>query len=256
MLANEAVGESVDLSLVIACYDEEPHLRQSVAEVSETLAALPCSFELIFIDDCSRDRTPTLVAELAAEADNRRAAYHARNVGRGGSVAEGFRMARGRIVGFLDIDLEIPSGYIGVMLRAIEAGADAATARRVYEPGHDIASAVRTAASRVYAGLRTRLLRVPLRDTESGYKFFRRSAVLPLLDLALTTGWFWDTEIMVLAWLHGLKIREIDCPFVRRTDKRSTVRLVRDTRDYVVELGRFRRRVLEVRSDAGSRVRR
>ena len=230
----------VDFSLVIACYNEEPILESSVAETLRVLDAMRWSSELIFVDDASRDRTREIIERIVAAHPDRamRVLAHPANVGRGGTVADGIRAARGRFVGFLDIDLEVHVRYLLPCLLALEEGADVATARRVYR--FQWRSLDRYVLSRGYIWLMQRLLRVPLQDTETGFKLFRRDRILPVLDECRDRGWFWDTEIMVRAFHAGLRIVEVPVLFVRRYDKRSSVRPVRDTIEYFRQLLRFR----------------
>jgi hypothetical protein len=84
------------------------------------------------------------------------------------------------------------------------------------------------------------VLRVPLNDTETGFKFFRREKILPVLGRTEDRGWFWDTEIMVRAHHAGLTIIEIPALFIRRFDKRSSLHPFGDTLDYARKLWRFR----------------
>jgi glycosyltransferase involved in cell wall biosynthesis len=230
----------VDFSLVIACYNEEPILESSVAETLRVLDAMRWSSELIFVDDASRDRTREIIDRIVAAHPDRamRVLAHPANVGRGGTVADGIRAACGRFVGFLDIDLEVHVRYLLPCLLALEEGADVATARRVYR--FQWRSLDRYVLSRGYIWLMQRLLRVPLQDTETGFKLFRRDRILPVLDECRDRGWFWDTEIMVRAFHAGLRIVEVPVLFVRRYDKRSSVRPVRDTIEYFRQLLRFR----------------
>lgn len=232
-----------ELSVVIACYREAGHLRDSVAQLCTTLAAMGRSYELIFVEDCSDDGTPAVVAELVREAPHRRAIYHAHNVGRGGTVAEGFRLARGRIVGFLDIDLEVHCRHLPAVLAAIDAGADGATAFREYDVSWRPNALLRTILSRGYRWLFRRLFAVPFRDPEAGFKWFVRERILPVVDQTRDQGWFWDSEIMVLAHRAGLRVVEVPCRFERRADKQSTVRVVRDVWRYLVAIRAFRRRL-------------
>jgi glycosyltransferase involved in cell wall biosynthesis len=235
-----AAGGPVDFSLVIACYNEEPILEASVAETLRVLDALRWSFELIFVDDASRDRTAEVIDRIVAAHPQRaiRVIRHPSNVGRGGTVTDGLRAARGRFAGFLDIDLEVHARYLLPALLALEDGADVATALRVYR--FQWRSLDRYVLSRGYLWLMQRMLDVRLQDTETGFKLFRRDRILPVLDVCVDRGWFWDTEVMVRAAHAGLRIVEIPVLFVRRTDKVSTVRPVKDTIDYLRKLWRFR----------------
>lgn len=148
-------------------------------------------------------------------------------------------IAKGTVVGFIDIDLEISPVYIPSFVRMILDGkADVVTGLRVYR--EDASSYHRAILSRGYSVLVRTLLGIPLRDTETGYKFFRRRKVLPVMALTRHNGWFWDTEIMALAYRAGLRIREEPVLFVRRKDKKSSVRLVHDTLDYLRNIVLFR----------------
>lgn len=200
-------------------------------------------FEIIFVDDVSRDRTREILRLIVAENPevNIRVILHDVNQGRGATVTDGFRAARGEIAGFLDVDLEVHPRYIPSLARAIDRGADIATVRRVY--AFQVRSLDRYFMSRGYSWLVRRLLKVDLRDTETGYKFFRRERVLPLLDEIEDPGWFWDTEFMVRAFHRGLRVEEIPGAYVRRTDKTSTVRGLRDSLRYFRKLWRFRRKL-------------
>ncbi len=235
-----AAGATPYLSLVLACYNEAEHLESSFEEIRETLEQTQWPFEVIFVDDKSRDGTREILHAIQDAHPNLplRLLLHEENKGRGATVADGFRAARGTITGYLDIDLEVHCRYIPALTRAIEKGADIAIVRRIY--ALQLLSLDRYLMSRVYSWLVRRLLRVPFRDTETGYKFFRRETVLPLLDEIEDGGWFWDTEFMVRAAGHGLRVAEIPGAYVRREEKTSTVRGVRDSLRYFRQLLRFR----------------
>ena len=229
------------VSLVIACYNEEETLATSFAEILDTLRELSRPYEVIFVDDVSRDGTREILKDIVARHPDVdiKVILHEKNRGRGATVTDGFRAARGEIAGFLDVDLEVHSRYIPSLVRAIERGSDVATVRRIY--AFQIGSLDRYVMSRGYSYLVRRLLDVNIRDTETGYKFFRRDALLPVLDEIADPGWFWDTEFMVRAARRGLRITEVPGAYIRRRDKTSTVSGVRDSFRYFGKLLEFRR---------------
>jgi glycosyltransferase involved in cell wall biosynthesis len=240
MTDGAGAAPAVDFTLVVACYNEAPHLEASVAETFRVLDALRWTSEVIFVDDASRDRTRDVIQRIVAAHPDRalRVILHPANVGRGGTVTDGLRVARGRYAGFLDIDLEVHARYLLPCLLALEAGADVASAQRIYR--FQWRSLDRYLMSRGYLWLLQRTIKVPLRDTETGFKLFRRDRILPVLDRCEDRGWFWDTEIMVRAFHAGLRIEEIPALFLRRFDKQSTVQPWRDTIVYLRKLWRFR----------------
>jgi hypothetical protein len=235
------VAGAPHLSLVLACYDEAEHLAASFEEIRRTLEQAPFSFEVVFVDDASRDRTREILAGIVAAHPRLalRTILHDENRGRGATVSDGFRAARGEIAGYIDVDLEVHCRYVPSLVRAIDEGADVATLRRIY--AFQLGSLDRYLMSRGYSFLVRHLLDVGFADTETGYKFFRRERVLPLLDEIRDEGWFWDTEFMVRAARRGLRVEEIPGAYIRRGDKTSTVRGVRDSLRYFAQLLRFRR---------------
>jgi glycosyltransferase AglD len=230
-----------ELSVVLACYNEEEVLERSFPEIVGSLQQAGRPFEILFVDDNSRDRTRAIIESLvAAHPDlDIGVLLHERNQGRGATVTDGFRAARGAIAGYLDVDLEVHSRYIPSLVRAIENGADVATVRRIY--AFQLRSLDRYLQSRGYSWLVRKLLHVPLHDTETGYKFFRRDRLLSVLDEIRDPGWFWDTEFMVRALRHGLRIEEIPGAYIRRFDKTSKVSGLRDSLEYFQRLWAFRR---------------
>jgi glycosyltransferase involved in cell wall biosynthesis len=239
--------DRLDLSVVIACYNEEPLLEDSVRQLVEILDSTRWRYELIFVDDCSRDRTREIIDALIARYSDKafRRLLHEHNKGRGGTVADGIRMARGDVVGYIDIDLEVHARYIPQMVLTIQNGADVATALRVYKIQPRLFN--RFILSQGYVRLMRRLLQVDLMDTETGFKFFDRKRIMPVLEQTQDERWFWDTEIMVRSSLKGYRIEEIPCLFIRRYDKRSSVNVLRDTFEYFVTLWKFRSVVKQLR---------
>lgn len=229
------------LSLVLACYNEEQVLEASFAEIVDVLESFGRPYEILCLDDCSRDRTRAILGELPGRYPqvDLRVFLHERNRGRGATVSEGFRAARGELTGFLDVDLEVHARYVPSLVRALERGADVASVRRIY--AFQLRALDRYLMSRGYGFLVRRLLACRLHDTETGYKFFRRAPLLELLDEVHDPGWFWDTEIMVRALRRGLRVVEVPGAYLRRYDKTSTVHGLRDSIDYFRRLLAFRR---------------
>jgi glycosyltransferase involved in cell wall biosynthesis len=230
-----------DLSIIIACYNEEAILEESIRELEAAMNRTTYKYELIFIDDCSQDNTRELIKKIASANGHMRYIFHEKNVGRGGTVCEGIREAEGKIAGFLDIDLEVHARYIPSMVRAIEEGSDISSAYRLTYLRFD--SITRDLSSKAYHFITRHFLKIPLYDTETGFKFFNRKKILPIIEKTQDERWFWDTEVMALAYFNNLKIKEIPCLFIRRKDKRSTVRLWDDSIEYIKKVLQFKRKM-------------
>ncbi len=239
-------GKTLDFSLIVPCYNEAPHLQQSLDQLVATLDRMDIEYELILMDDCSRDETVDRIKEyMALHPRHRvRAIFHQKNAGRGGTVTEGIRMARGRFCGFMDIDLEIAARYLpSALLPLLRGEADMVLADRYYK--FQFSALQRYLMSKVFRFLVRNVLRTPPLDTEAGFKFFRRDAILPVLEKVADTHWFWDTEVTVRAHDAGLRIRNEQVLFDRKQNKISTVKAFSDSWKSLKALLRLKRNRLE-----------
>jgi glycosyltransferase involved in cell wall biosynthesis len=237
-----------DLSLVIACFNEAEHLRDSVARVVEICDGLRITYEMLFIDDCSTDGTREILSSFRNRYSSHRLSLHfnEQNLGRGATVRRGLDLARAPVAGFLDIDLEVDAAYISAFYFTVLGGADMAMGRRVYE--FTLPTAARFVMTRGYSLIRRAMLDLPFEDTEAGFKFFRLASMRPVLARCSAPGWFWDTEVVTRAYDAGLEIAEVTCRFARRLDKTSTVKPIRDACRQLMGLAALRR---SRRLDAG-----
>lgn len=226
-----------DYSLIIPCFNEAQHLENSVDKLINILDQFKYSYELIFIDDKSKDNTKNILDFLNKKYQNRdfHFYYHKNNLGRGGTVAEGIKIAKASIVGYIDIDLEVSPIYISEFIKVLlTTSNDVAIGLRHYPfklfPPNYL---LREILSRGYVVFTQKYLQHPFSDTEAGYKFFKKKAIIPILEKITNTKWFWDTEIVVRSYLHGLAITQIPVLFLRRSDKTSTVRIIPDTLEFL-----------------------
>jgi glycosyltransferase AglD len=224
-------------SLVLALYNEGSVFQTDVERIVKELKKIKKPWEIIFVEDKSNDDTKKTLKKLLPKIPNAKAIYHTQNQGRGKTVTDGILETRGDVVGFLDVDLEVAETYIPLFIKEIEHGVDMAVGRRFYE--NSLHSLTRVITSRGYSLIVKTLLHIPIKDTETGYKFFKREKILAILPQIEDKGWFWDTEICARAVYAGLKVTEIPVLFIRREDKKSTVRIIPDTWDYFVKVIRF-----------------
>lgn len=241
---------TLDLTLIIPCYNEQTHIRHSLAEVVKVLSTTNLEFEIVLIDDCSTDNTLELLHQLVDLDPRIRVRPNERNLGRGGTVTRGLRESQAKVAGFIDIDLSTPPVYIPYLTRLIlDDEADVATCHRTYKIEPRVFHRVfhRILLSHGYRRYSKLLFRHPLKDTEAGFKFFNRTKIAPIIDLVEDRHWFWDTEVMVYAHRCNLRIVEVDSLFIRRPEKPSTVKIVRDVMGYLRSSIRFFRRLRSFR---------
>jgi glycosyltransferase involved in cell wall biosynthesis len=165
-----ADGE-VELSVVVPVFDEEGSLRELLAEVEAAARAVaPDDYEIVFVDDGSRDGSPAIL-DAMARADPRVSVWRLdRNHGLSSALHCGFNRARGRLVATLDADLQNDPADIPRLVEAIRAGADMACGwRRVR---HD--PFVKRASSRIANAFRSSRTGDGIHDVTCPLKVFRR----------------------------------------------------------------------------------
>ncbi len=230
----------VKISVVIPCYNEGITFEKSVSDITRVLKSLNNDWEIIFVEDKSIDQTKQTIEKIIKNTPGVRAIFHLKNEGRGKSVADGIKVSKGAICGFLDVDGEISPTYIPVFINEIEKRNDMVIATRFYESNNRF---LRYLASKIYSVLVNKILDLPFKDTEAGFKFFKRSKILHVINKTNDNRWFFDTEICTRAYFGGLKISEVPVLFIRRVDKKSTVRLIPDSIEYFKKAMNFRSKV-------------
>ncbi len=240
---NIANNGSIDVSIVIACYNDAPHLRANLQKVVDVMNQTKYSYEIIFVDDKSKDDSRKVIESIVAEHPSVRftTLYHEQNKGRGRTVTDGITIAKGRFAGFLDIDLEVRPHYIPPVLMELEKGADFVLTARVFELTYH--GLTRFILSKGYIRFSNKVLGTKGIDSEAGFKFFNKATMMDVISKVEDEHWFWDTELVYRARRAGKKIVEVPGLFTRSRDKQTTVRIVRDTWYYIMTLLNFKKKM-------------
>lgn len=139
------------LSLVVPAFNEEEAMEQSFERTYRAMSSIGYPFEIIYIDDGSRDRTWEIISRLAREHEEVKALRFSRNFGHQLAVTAGMDEAKGDAVIIMDADLQDPPEVIADMVKAWEQGADIAYGKRLHRKGE-------TAAKKLTAWCYYRLL--------------------------------------------------------------------------------------------------
>jgi glycosyltransferase involved in cell wall biosynthesis len=243
-----------EVSIIVPCYQEETHLENSVSELVFSLQAFKFDYELIFIDDNSVDKTQLSLQSIQKKYDRVRVLYNHHNIGRGATVERGIKESTAKVVGFIDIDLCTPPVNIATLIQLVlEDVVDVATANRIYKLQMATLPFMihRVILSYGYRILSRYFLWHKFADTETGAKFFDRKKILPVVDKIEDKHWFWDTEVMLLSAMEGLRVVEMPTVYVRRLNKPTTVKIVKNVFLYLKNLWVFRARINEFRKKGG-----
>ena len=156
------------LSIVIPLYDEADNLEPLAAELRAALEGLAYGYEVLFVDDGSRDDSPAVLARLAAADSRLRILRRPDNQGQSAAFAAGFRHARGELIATLDADLQNDPADLPRLLARIE-GCDVVCGVRADR--HD--SWVRRASSRIANAVRNRLTGESITDVGCSLRVMR-----------------------------------------------------------------------------------
>jgi glycosyltransferase involved in cell wall biosynthesis len=202
------------LSYFFPAHNEEANLRGLVDEALETLPAIAEAFEIVIVDDGSRDTTGTIADELAAAyPDTVRVVHHPTNLGYGSALLSGFRAARHEFVAFTDGDRQF---RVADLARLTERLAEPDRPDAVV--GFRIKRAdplVRTLYARVYRVANLVWFGLRIRDVDCACKLFRREA---LAGIAIESGGaFFSAELLIKLRAAGRTLVEVGVPHHPRT---------------------------------------
>lgn len=204
---------SVPFTLILPAYNEAQRLPPFLDEIR---AYLPGQFdddyEVIVVDDGSSDGLPSVVEEIASNWPQLQAVCHPENQGKGAAVRTGMLRARGELLLFADADGATPIAEEAKLRAAVEAGADIAVGSRLVSSADVTRDRTwfRCLVGRAFALAARSMLRVPVRDTQCGFKMFRRDAGRHLFSLVQESGYLFDLEMLMLA--QRLEYRVVEVP--------------------------------------------
>ena len=229
-----------DLSIVIPAYNEEERLERTVRDAVAYFRADGRAFELIVVDDGSRDDTSGVARRLSDELHEVRLIRLAANHGKGYAVRSGVVNARGRKVLFADADGATPFAEIERLDGAIEQGADVAVgSRALHAQGVRVrAKLYRRVLGRTFHALVELLTVRDIKDTQCGFKLFRAPVAHDLFSRMRMNGFSFDVELLVMAGRRGYRVAEVPVNWCHQPG--SKVRLTVDSLRMAIDLFRIR----------------
>lgn len=207
------------ISVVIPAYNEENSIKAgSLEEIWQYLKKQKYLWEVLLVDDKSTDKTLQLMRDFASSYPNFKALSQPHR-GKGGTVIAGILKAQGDIILFCDMDQATPIDQLEKLLEKLspKEGFDIAIGSRAGRAG---APLIRKAMAYGFMLLRSVILRLPYKDTQCGFKVFKKEAARKIFSrmkvvnektiaggAAVTAGF--DLEILYLARKLGLKVAEV-----------------------------------------------
>ncbi len=233
------------LSIVIPAFNEGERILPTLGAFAVTVSEITPDWELIVSDDGSEDLTFELVETLGWA--NLKVLRHA-NTGKGGAVRRGVLAAAGQMILFADADNSTPIEELSRLIEVLEAGNDIAIgSRAAMGASEENKSLVRKLGSAFLRGLARAFTGLKTRDTQCGFKLFRREAAMRLFTAQRAMGFSFDLEILYLARKFGYRVVEVpvrwfDAPGSKVDTVRDGLRFIRDLGQLILNdaCGRYR----------------
>lgn len=210
-----------ELSLVIPAYNEQDRIYHTLKEIEKTFSAPAIDYEVIVVDDGSKDDT-CLEVERAIEENPRIKLVRQENGGKGSALKRGVPLATGRLVNFIDADLDLHPYQLHEYMRIMEiTGADIVIGSKRHPESRVIYPWKRKVLSRCYQSLIGVMFNLDVRDTQVGLKLFKREPIQRIMPKVMVKKYAFDLEVLVNAKHLGYRIVEapIDLHFQRITSR-------------------------------------
>jgi putative flippase GtrA len=215
---------AAQIEVVVPVYNEEAVLERSIRRLHDHLVRqLPWSFLITIVDNASTDRTWGIACRLAGELDEV-VAIHLAEKGRGRALRAAWRTSAAEVVAYMDVDLSTDLDALLPLVAPLVSGhSDVAIGTRLASGSRVVRGPRREAISRAYNLILRATLRSGFSDAQCGFKAIRTDEARRLLPLVEDDGWFFDTELLVLAEHNGLRIHEVPVDWVDDPDSRVDV---------------------------------
>ena len=215
---------SPQVEVVVPVYDEEAALERSIRRLHRFLSdGFPFAWRIVIADNASVDATPEIARRLAVTLPSVR---HLRleQKGRGRALRAAWSASTAKVVTYMDVDLSTDlRGLLPLVAPLISGHSDLAIGTRLAHGSRVVRGPKREFISRSYNRILRTLLRAKFSDAQCGFKAVRRDALDPLIGDVKDEGWFFDTELLVLAQRRGLRIHEVPVDWVDDPDSRVDI---------------------------------
>lgn len=237
------------LSIVIPAFNEGARIEAALERVTSCIAARGWDAEILVVDDGSKDNTAAVVQRWMEDNPRLHLIQNPGNKGKGYSVRNGLLQAAGEIVMFTDADLSAPMEEAERLMAALANGADVAigsrwmdrTRQTIHQPLY------RQFFGRCFNWLTRAVMGLPFKDTQCGFKAFRRSAAQTIFRLQTIERWGFDPEILFIARKLKYVVREV--PVTWGHDERSRMSYLKDGLKMLEDMAKIRANSLAGRYD-------
>ncbi|MBB3726335.1 bifunctional glycosyltransferase family 2/GtrA family protein [Nonomuraea dietziae] len=231
------------VEVVVPVHNEQRALRASIERLHGYLAgSFPYGFRITIADNASSDTTWQIAQELAAchpEVN----AVHLEEKGRGRALRQVWAASEADVVSYMDVDLSTDlDAFLPLVAPLLSGHSDLAIGTRLVRTANVVRGPKREFLSRTYNLLLRGVMGAGFSDAQCGFKAARTEIAQALLPAVEDQEWFFDTELLLLAERHGLRIHEVPVDWVDDPDSR--VDIVRTAADDLRGMARVARKAL------------
>ena len=199
-----------DVSIVMCAYNEGGVIEETISKVDSIMTETDWSFEIIVVDDGSKDDTWKKAFDYMNDGNKGRVntVGYRTNMGKGKALKTGFAHANGKFVvimdGDLDVNPELIPGYLGFLKNN-----DVAVASKWHDQSHIVMPCKREFLSHGFNILAKLLTGIKLKDTQTGLKAFRRNVLEKISPRLVVNRYAFDLELLAACNHCGFKIVEL-----------------------------------------------
>ena len=188
------------LSIVVPAYNEGEHIYDNLMVIDKALQAFCSDYEIIAVNDGSKDNTGAEVARAASDNPNIKDFGYDANRGKGGAVSWGAVNSRGDIVGFIDADLDLSPDLIASYYKKMnDTGCDIVIGSKMHKESKLEYPAARKLFSFCYYIMLKVLFGLKCHDTQTGLKLYKGELIREIVPLRRIDGYAFDIELLALA---------------------------------------------------------
>jgi putative flippase GtrA len=213
--------QTAAIDIVVPVYNEAVALQRSITRLHRYLTdSFPLSWRITIVDNASTDRTWPLACRLSRELDGVRVLWLAEK-GRGRALHAAWGSSDSAVLAYMDVDLSTDLAALLPLVAPLLTGhSDLAIGTRLARDSQVSRGAKRELISRGYNGLLRVALGARFSDAQCGFKAIRADQAEALLPAVRDQEWFFDTELLIRAQRHGLRIHEVPVDWVDDPDSR------------------------------------
>jgi glycosyltransferase involved in cell wall biosynthesis len=197
------------ISIVVPAYNEADNIVDRVNKIKDTMESNNKNYEVIVIDDGSTDATGIKVREEFSNNHSVRYSRHEPNMGKGYAIRKGFTLSKGELVGFIDADRDLHPSHLLEFERILNLNnADAVIGSKRHLDSIMYYPPIRRLYSNAYYHIVKLIFRLPIGDTQTGIKLFKRKAIETVYSKLRVNRFAFDLELLVLLKRAGFNIAE------------------------------------------------